>query len=332
MVLIATFDVEGLVDVLAEGLPRLDIPSAYLSLYEDPESPAEWSRLMLSYDENGRAELETEGRRFPSSQLAPEGTLPQERQYSIVVEPLYFQEHQLGFVLFEAGSREGSVYEALRGQISNALHGASLVEQVENRAFLIQTAAEVSRAASSILDPAKLIQQVVELIRGRFDLYYAGLFLVDRTDVLADLVQWAYLQAGTGEAGRKMRKRKYKLQVGGDSMIGQCIASGESRIALGVGEEAARFSNPLLPDTRSELALPLISRGQAIGALTIQSSRDAAFTGEDIAIFETMASQLANTIENARLFKQTEEALKAAEADLRRYVKETWSRYLGRDR
>lgn len=331
-VLIATFDVGGLMNVLAESLPRLGIPSAYLSLYENPESPVERSRLMLAYDENGRTELEIGRQGFASSQLVPEGMLPQERSYSIVVEPLYFQEHPLGFVLFEAGPREGSVYTVLRGQISNVLHGASLVGQVENRAFLIQTAAEVSRAASSILDPGELIRQVVELVRERFDLYYAGLLLVDQTDVLPDRDQWAYLQAGTGEAGQKMWEQKYRLQVGGNSMIGQCIASGESRIALDVGKEAVRFSNPLLPDTRSELALPLVSRGQAIGALTIQSSREAAFTEEDIAIFEMMASQLANTIENARLFKQTEKALEEAEADLRRYVKEAWSKYLGRGR
>jgi PAS domain S-box-containing protein len=92
------------------------------------------------------------------------------------------------------------------------------------------------------------------------------------------------------------------------------VANKRARIALDVGEEAVRFDNPHLPETRSELALPLISQGEAIGALTIQSSREAAFTEEDITTLQTMADQLANAIENARLFaehKRSQEALAA---------------------
>jgi len=73
-----------------------------------------------------------------------------------------------------------------------------------------------------------------------------------------------------------------------------------------VGKEAVRFDNPLLPETRSEMALPLISRGRVIGAMTIQSTRSAAFSDEDIATLQTMADQVANAIENARLFEETQ--------------------------
>ena len=131
--LITTFDMGDLMNVLADRLPRLDIPSCYLCLYEDPHEPTGWSRLMLAYNERGRLELEPEGRRFPSRQLIPEGMLSQERQYSFVVEALYFQDQQLGFVLFEAGPRDGSIYEMLRDQISSALQGALLVQRVRER-------------------------------------------------------------------------------------------------------------------------------------------------------------------------------------------------------
>jgi PAS domain S-box-containing protein len=169
-------------------------------------------------------------------------------------------------------------------------------EALQRRAVQLQTAAEVSRAASSILDLDKLIQTVVDLIRERFDLYYSGLFLVDEAG------RWAVLRAGTGEAGQKMLKQGHKLEVGGSSMIGWCVANKQARIALDVGEEAVRFENPHLPETRSELALPLVSRGEAIGALTIQSTQEAAFSDEDIAVLQTMADQLANAIANARLY------------------------------
>jgi len=331
--LISTFDVTSLMDVLAQGLPRLGVSGCYFSLYEDPQRPAEWSRLNLAYDENGRMELEAGGRRFPSPQLVPEGILPQDRAYNLVIEPLYFQDTHLGFVLFSVGPQEADIYEALRAQISSALQGASLIKQVENRMRLIQTAAETARAVSSILDPRELIQQVVDLIRERFDLYYVGLFLVQESGRLTAVPRkWAVLQAGTGEAGQTLVKQRHKLEVGEGSMIGQCVATGEARIALDVGEEDARFSNPLLPETCSELALPLISRGETIGALTIQSSKKGAFIQEDIAAFQTMASQLANAIENARLFRQAEDALDEVKAELRRHIQDGWSRYLDRRR
>ena len=174
-------------------------------------------------------------------------------------------------------------------------------------------AAEVSRAASSILDPEELIQQIVDLVCERFKLYFAGLFLVDQSgEWSGEPARWAVLRAGTGEAGRKMREAGCKLEVDGTSRIGWCITHNEARIALDVGEEAVQFSNPLLPLTRSEIALPLISRGRVIGAMTVQSTQEAAFSAEDLTTLQTMADQVANAIENARLFaerKQAEEVL-----------------------
>lgn len=140
--LITTFDVGGLMDVLAGELPQLEISRCYLSLYEDPQpyeypQPApEWSRLILAYDETGRIALEE---RFPSRQLVPEGMLPREKRYSLVVMPLYFQENQFGFVMVEAGPQDGNVYEELRGQISSALQGALLMAEITRQKYILDT-------------------------------------------------------------------------------------------------------------------------------------------------------------------------------------------------
>jgi PAS domain S-box-containing protein len=180
-------------------------------------------------------------------------------------------------------------------------------EALAHRAMQLQIASEVAHATSSILDPNELIQQVVELIREQFNLYYAGLFLVDQTGAwTGEPDRWAVLRAGTGEAGRQMLAQEHKLEIGGESMIGSCIATKQARIALDVGKEAVRFNNPFLPETHSEMALPLVSRDEAIGALTIQSTREAAFSSEDVAVLQTMASQVANAITNARLFDETQ--------------------------
>ena len=174
---------------------------------------------------------------------------------------------------------------------------------LEQRSEQMMVAAEVSRAASEILHPALLSQQAVELICERFHLYYVGLFIVDETE------KWAILTAAAGQSGRKMLEISHKLEIGNTSMIGWCIANHQPRIALDVDDDAVRFSNPLLPGTRSELALPLSTRGQVIGALSIQSERQAAFGAEEIAIFQTMADQLANAIINARLYDRLQQEL-----------------------
>jgi PAS domain S-box-containing protein len=135
--LIATFEVKRLMDVLAEGLPTLGIPSCYLALYEDPQpylypQPApEWSRLVLAYNEGGRVALEEGGKRFFTRHILPEGMWPAHRRYTMVLQPLYFQDAQIGFALFEVGPQDWSVYDVLRGEIASALQGALLVQRVQ---------------------------------------------------------------------------------------------------------------------------------------------------------------------------------------------------------
>ena len=206
-------------------------------------------------------------------------------------------------------------------QVAIALDSRALMRESERRATRLQTASEVSRAASSILDQETLLAEVVELIRERFDLYYVGIFLVD------DSRRWAVLRAGTGEAGERMRTSGHRLEVAGDSMIGTCISSQEARIALDVGQEARHFNNPHLPETRSELALPLFARGEVIGAMSIQSVRVAAFYTVDVTVLQTMADQVANAIINARLFADAETRLDELQRLQRRYAVEVWDTY-----
>jgi GAF domain-containing protein len=181
---------------------------------------------------------------------------------------------------------------------------AERTRDLEQRSTYLEGAAEISRAASSILETDTLIRRVVRLIKERFDLYYVGLFLVDERN------EWAVLQAGTGAAGRKMLAREHRIRIG-EGMIGWSIDNAEARIALDVGEDAVRFENPDLPETRSEAALPLRSRGRVLGALTVQSNEAAAFDQDVITTLQTMADQVAVALDNAELFAQREAALEA---------------------
>ncbi|HEY71712.1 MAG TPA: GAF domain-containing protein [Thermoflexia bacterium] len=199
---------------------------------------------------------------------------------------------------------------------------ADRTRALEQRSSYLEASAEVGRAATSILETDQLIRQVVDLIRDRFGLYYVGLFLVDEAG------EWAALRAGTGEFGQMMLAREHRLAVGGDSMIGQCVSRDEARIALDVGEEAARFDNPLLPDTRSELALPLRSRGRVVGAMSVQSVEESAFDEAAIAVLQTMADQVAVALDNARLFAEAQAAVDAARSAYGEMSREAWSKLL----
>lgn len=192
-----------------------------------------------------------------------------------------------------------------------------------NRLYQIRSAAEISRSISSVLNLNELLQDVVELIRERFDLYYVGVFLIDESG------KYAILKAGTGEAGRVMIARQHQLLVAGASMVGWATANQKPRIALDVGDEAVRFNNPLLPKTRSELALPIVSKAVSLGALTIQSERPNAFDNDDIMILQGVADSLAVAIENANLFTMTQKNLEEIGALNRQYLQQAWDETLG---
>ncbi len=161
-----TFDVTELMEVAAQEFPNLGIESVYVSLYDDPEAPTEWSRLILAYDRGNRAVLEAGGQRFPSRQLAPDGFLPHDRRYSLVVEPLYFREDQLGFALFEADPREAVIYDTLRGHISSALKGATLLQERKRAEAALQEAyAEVEKQVDE--RTAELQQEIVKRERAQ---------------------------------------------------------------------------------------------------------------------------------------------------------------------
>ncbi|MDQ7029452.1 MAG: GAF domain-containing protein [Ardenticatenia bacterium] len=174
---------------------------------------------------------------------------------------------------------------------------------LERRTRELQVAAEVARDAALATNLDDLLNQAVNLIRDQFGFYHAGLFLVDEHG------EYAVLRAATGGSGQKMLAEHHKLKVGEVGIVGYVTATGESRIALDVGTDAAHFKNPLLPRTRSELALPLRVGDRVIGALDVQSERPEAFDDDDVAIFQVMADQLAVAIERTRLFEQVRATL-----------------------
>lgn len=238
-----------------------------------------------------------------------------------------FRQGQMDVAIPVVGTDElsvlGQAFNQLIAQLRELI--ASLEQRVadrtrdlEQRAVQLATAADVGRAAASILDLETLARQVVDLVRERFGLYYTGLFLLDPQG------RYAVLEAGTGEAGETMKARGHRLEVGGASMVGTACAQRQARIALDVGEEPVRFDNPLLPETRSEMALPLIVGGDVLGALDVQSIQSAAFSEEDIAVLQLVADQIAVAIQNARLFTEVQASLAAERRAYGEISRQAW--------
>ncbi len=181
------------------------------------------------------------------------------------------------------------------------------VRLLDRRSQQLQAAAEVGRAASTIHNVDELLVRVAGLIGDRFDFYHVGIFLLDEAR------EYAVLRATNSDGGKRMLQRQHKLAVGQQGIVGNVTGNAQARIALDVGEDATFFNNPDLPQTRSEMALPLIAGGNLFGALDVQSTQPEAFSRDDVIVMQVLVDLIAVAIENARLFVSGQEAIESAQ-------------------
>ncbi|MFP4394593.1 MAG: PAS domain S-box protein [Anaerolineales bacterium] len=175
-------------------------------------------------------------------------------------------------------------------------------EEIRKRAAELQTVAEVSTSASSTLDTEKLLQEVVDLTKERFNLYHAHIYLIDDTD---DTLK---LAAGAGEAGQRMLEQGWSINAHSEtSLVARAFRTREGVIENDVQAAPDFLPNPLLPDTASELAVPLIVSDRVLGVLDVQSDIVDRFTEQDVAIKTTLARQVATALDNARLFQEAQQ-------------------------
>ncbi|MCA9893902.1 MAG: GAF domain-containing protein, partial [Anaerolineae bacterium] len=226
---------------------------------------------------------------------------------SVVIMPLRVSGRGLGAMWI--GSREAfsyndqhmRIFQSFAEQTSLSLEASRLVEQIERRARQLQTSAEISQRASQLLDMNVLLPQVVDLIQKQFSYDHVQIFLMDDAD------DWAVLKASTGQAGEILLGKGHKLQKGSDSVIGRVTANNEPAIALDTTDATVvHRANPVLPLTRSEMALPLTAKGKVLGALDVQSNEPNAFIEDDIQVLTTLAAQIAIAIDNANLYEDAQ--------------------------
>lgn len=207
-----------------------------------------------------------------------------EKEYS-------FDEHDLRFVM------------AVANQISGALYNVRLLDESRRSALQFETAAEIARDISSSLNLDELLQKAVSLIRSRFEFYHAGVLLKDLTG------EYIVVREATGEAGAQMKRAGYKLGVGSKSVVGFVSGRGEVLVVNDTERDATYHFNPLLPDTRSEAAIPLKIGERIVGVLDVQSTETYAFAEDNLRTLQILADQLAVAVVNTELFAETQEHL-----------------------
>jgi GAF domain-containing protein len=195
-------------------------------------------------------------------------------------------------------------------------------EALKRRANQFKVAAEVSHAAASIRDLDALLSTVAHLISERFGFYHVGIFLLDSER------EYAVLQTSNSPGGQRMLSRHHRLKVAELGIVGQVTSTAKAHIALDVGKDAVFFNNPDLPETRSEMALPLLAGEKVLGALDIQSQQQNAFSEEDLSVMQVLADQLAIAIHNAILAKEQQSAMEAVRRAYQQLSRQGWEEFL----
>jgi len=221
--------------------------------------------------------------------------------------------------LRQTNSELQELNQNLEERVTNRTTELELANQrYEKRARQFEAIAQVAHATTASMEMQDLFPRLVEVISQQFGFYHAGIFLLDENR------EYAVLMAANSEGGKRMLQRGHRLAFGQTGLVGFVAAMGTPRIALDVGTDAVYFDNPDLPETRSELALPLRTGGEVIGVLDVQSRESNAFTTEDTEVLSTLADQVAIAIQNARSFEITQQLLRDAQKTSGTYLQESW--------
>ncbi|HHH83317.1 MAG TPA: GAF domain-containing protein, partial [Chloroflexi bacterium] len=266
------------------------------SLYRRQTADSWQALLELLQADRSVTSAEYAGPRYPDA--ITDGGDPLEAPIEIHGETIGLLE-VLGEKPGEWTEDEREIVRAVADEVAAALEQTRLLEELQRRAAQLQTAAEVARDATGLLDIDTLLRRTVRLIQERFGYHHIAVFLTDEQG------QYAEIAEGSGAAGEQMKSEGHRLEVGSESIIGHVTLRGEHYLANQVDQDPLFKPHPALPDMQTELAIPLRVGERIIGALDVQHDSPGAFSADDIAVLQILADQLAVAIQNARLFEET---------------------------
>jgi GAF domain-containing protein len=199
---------------------------------------------------------------------------------------------------------------------------AEFEKMSDRRKSRLVTTRQIARELSQQSDLDKLLHDSVELIRSQLGYFHAGIFLTD------DRNENAILRAATGEAGRQLLEKKHRLRIRDEGLVGYVISRGEARTAFDVGDDSVKIISPALPNTRSEMAVPLRVGNRIFGALDVQSDQIEAFNEEDIDVLQSISDQLAVAIDKTAQLQTLKQKVNDLEDGYRSYTRGIWQAHL----
>ncbi|HEY5982385.1 MAG TPA: GAF domain-containing protein [Anaerolineales bacterium] len=224
--------------------------------------------------------------------------------------PMMLQDKPIGALIVQDLEHEHvfddqdlSFFIELAAQVSAVVQTAQLLDQSRRHAFQLETAAEIARDMSGSLNLDELLQKAVGYLRERLGFYHASIFLLDSKR------EYAVIREATGEAGAQLKRSGHKLAVNSRSIVGYVAGRGEPLIVSDTTKDSTYYANPLLPDTRSEAAIPLRVGERIVGVMDVQSAHPFAFQPDDVRTLQILADQLAVAVVNSELFAETQEHL-----------------------
>ncbi len=248
---------------------------------------------------------------------------------SQIVEGLRIEGEQVGriYIAYTESktfvNEESALIGSIGRRVSDYIASRRLLDRVQATVEGLQTVAEVGTAITRQQDPQQLLQNVVDLTKTQFNFYHAHIYLYD------DTTNMLVLTAGAGETGRQMVSESRQIPLSApQSLVARSARERRGLVVTDVRKDPSFLPHPLLPDTRSELAVPLVVGDQLIGVMDIQSSEENGFTPEDINIQTTLASQIAVALQNAEQYEQAQTALDEVNALQRALTREGWQAFM----
>lgn len=233
---------------------------------------------------------------------------------SVLAVPMRIKEQVVGIIHLASRhpdaftARDEQLLSAIGRQIAVAIENAGLYAETKQRALQLETAGQVGRQVTSILDVDQLLEQVTDLIRESFSYYHVHIFLVDEAQ------NEVVLHEASGPAASAIKETGLRLQIGREGIIGQAAATGRPLVTNDVSQEPCYYAHELVPETQAELAVPLQVGQQVVGVLDVQSDACGAFDETDMKTLQILGDQIAIAMENARHFKETRRRFQAMTA------------------
>jgi GAF domain-containing protein/HAMP domain-containing protein len=224
--------------------------------------------------------------------------------------PMMIENKPIGALIIRDPLRENSFTEQnlsflveLAARVASVVNTAGLLDESRRHAYQLESAAEIARDMSGSLNLDELLLKAVTYLRDRLGFYHASIFLLDPKR------EYAVIRESTGEAGSQLKRAGHRLAVNSRSIVGFVAGRGEPLIVGDTTTDPTYYANPLLPDTRSEAAVPLRVGDRIVGVMDVQSSNLHAFEEQDVRTLQILADQLGIAIVNSELFTETQEHL-----------------------